>query len=76
MVDIAPWTYEWRAGRAIQEKPEAYFIPRRLDRLDKVYRTAYDALPQQELKSIYYDMPDLLKPLLPQPKGKLQVGRL
>ena len=39
-VDIAPWTYAWRADRAVQEKPEAYFIPRRLDRIDKVYRTA------------------------------------
>ena len=75
-VDIAPWTYIWRADRAIQEKPEAYFIPRRLDRIDKVYRTAFDALPEQELKSIYYDMPDLLKPLLPKPRGQLQVGLL
>ncbi len=24
-VDIAPWTYVWRADRAVQEKPEAYF---------------------------------------------------
>lgn len=75
-VDIAPWAYAWRADRAVQEKPEAYFIPRRLDRLDKVYRTAFDALPQPELKSIYYDMPELLKPLHPQPKGVLQAGLL
>lgn len=75
-IDIAPWTYEWRADRAIQEKPEAYFIPRRLDRLDNVYRTAYTALPQDQLKSIYYDMPELLKPLLPKPKGTLQAGLL
>ena len=39
-VDIAPWTYAWRADRTIQEKPEAYFIPHRLERIDKVYRTA------------------------------------
>ena len=44
-VDIAPWAYAWRADRAVQEKPEAYFIPRRLDRIDKVYRTASTALP-------------------------------
>lgn len=75
-VDIAPWAYLWRADRAVQEKPEAYFIPRRLERIDKVYRTAYAALPQSELKSIYYDMPDLLNPLLPPPKGQLQVGLL
>ena len=33
-VDIAPWTYAWRADRVVQEKPEAYFIPRRLARID------------------------------------------
>jgi hypothetical protein len=75
-VDIAPWAYSWRAGLAVQEKPEAYFIPRRLDRMDKVYRTAFATLPPQQLKSIYYDMPDLLKPLLPPPKGRLQAGLL
>ena len=75
-VDIAPWTYVWRADRAVQEKPEANFIPRRLDRMDKVYRTAFDALPEPELKSIFYDMPDLLKPLLPKPKGRLRAGLL
>ena len=31
---------------------------------------------QQELKSMYYEMPDLLKPLLPKPKGQLQAGLL
>lgn len=75
-VDIAPWAYAWRAGLAVQEKPEAYFIPRRLERIDKVYRTAFTALPQDQLKSIYYDMPDLLKPLLPTPKGRLQAALL
>ena len=75
-VDIAPWTYEWRADRAVQKQPEAYFIPRRLDRIDKVYRTAYYELPEAELKSIYYDARDLMKPLLPQPKGKLHAGML
>ena len=75
-VDIAPWAYAWRADLAVQEKPEAYFIPRRLERIDKVYRTAFTALPPQELKSIYYDMPDLLKPLPPPPKGRLQAGLL
>jgi len=75
-VDIAPWAYVWRADRAVQEKPEACFIPRRLERLDRVYRTAYAALPPEKLKSIYYDMPDLLSPLLPQPKGRLLAGLL
>ena len=75
-VDIAPWAYSWRADLAVQEKPEAYFIPRRLDRIDKVYRTARTALPPQQLKSIYYDMPDLLRPLAPPPKGRLLAGLL
>ncbi|MHB1036921.1 MAG: hypothetical protein ACYC35_22325 [Pirellulales bacterium] len=75
-VDIAPWAYVWRADRAVQEKPEAYFIPRRLERINEVYRTAFTALPQEQLKSIYYDMPDLLKPLPPPPKGRLQTGLL
>jgi hypothetical protein len=75
-VDLSPWAYAWRADRAIQEKPEAYFIPHRLERIDKVYRTAAAALPPDQLKSIYYDMPDLLTPLPPQPKGRLLAGLL
>ena len=76
-VNISPWAYTWRVDRTVQEKPEAYFIPRRLDRLDKVYRTAYAALSPDRLKSIAYEnQPDLLKPLLPQPTGRLQAGLL
>ncbi len=75
-VDIAPWSYAWRSDQTVQEKPEAYFIPRRLARIDKVYRTAITALPKDQLKSIHYDMPDLLKPLPPQPKGQLLAGLL
>ncbi|MFA6111473.1 MAG: hypothetical protein WDA75_22165, partial [Candidatus Latescibacterota bacterium] len=75
-VDLAPWTYQWRADRKVQEQPEAYLILRRLERLDRIYRTAYQALPESERKSIYYEMPDLLKPLPPPPKGRLQVGLL
>ena len=75
-VDIAPWAYAWRAGLAVQEKPEAYFIPRRLERIDKIYRTAFYEMPEKELKSIHYHMPDLLKPLPPKPKGPLLAGLL
>ncbi|MCL5096284.1 MAG: hypothetical protein M1608_01855 [Candidatus Omnitrophica bacterium] len=75
-VDIAPWAYEWRADRAVQEKPEAYFIPHRLERIDKVYRTAFHEMPEKDLKSLYYQMPDLLRPLPPVPKGRLQAGLL
>ncbi len=30
--DLSPWAYAWRADRQVQEKPERYFIPRRLAR--------------------------------------------
>ena len=73
-VDIAPWAYAWRADRTVQDKPEAYFIPRRLERIDKVYRTAYHALPKDQLKSVCYNQPDLLEPLPPKPKGQLLAG--
>src|SRR5437868_3854704 len=62
-VDLAPWAYAWRGDRDVQPQPEAYFIPRRLARIDKVYRTARAALPPDQLKSIFYDMPDVLEPL-------------
>ena len=75
-VDISPWAYSWRADRKVQEKPEACFIPRRLERLDRVYRTAIDALPPDQLKSIYYDQPDLLRRLPPAPEGGLLAGLL
>ncbi len=75
-VDLAPWTYEWRADQPVQTKPEACFIPRRLERINKVYRTAASVLPPQELKSIYYDMPDLLAKLPAPPKGTLLTGLL
>lgn len=75
-VDISPWAYAWRADRTVQERPEAAFIPRRLERMDQVYRTAFSELPQEKLKSIYYDMPDLLKPLPPKPAGRLLTGLL
>ncbi len=75
-VDISPWAYKWFSNRATQEQPEAYFIPRRLNRIDEVYRMAYYTLPEQELKSIHYQQPDVLKPLLPKPKGELQAGLL
>ena len=46
--DLSPWAYAWRADREVQEKPEAYFIPRRLKRLDKVYRTLESRLTNSE----------------------------
>ena len=75
-VDIGPWTYAWRADMPVQQRPEAYFIPRRLARIDKIYRTAATVLPPDQLKSIYYDMPDLLTPLPQAPHGRLLAGLL
>lgn len=79
-VDIAPWAYAWRSDLTVQEKPEAYFIPRRLDRIDKVYRTFLDftvtaKLPPEWIEGCYH-MKDLGKPLLPPPKGRLLAGLL
>jgi hypothetical protein len=76
-VDIAPWAYVWRADRAVQAQPEAYFIPRRLERMDKVYRTAYHAMSARELKGDYgQNVPGLLNPLLQKPNSPLQTGLL
>lgn len=75
-VDMAPWAYSYRADLAVQPQPEAYFIPRRLNRIDRVYRTAFYEMSPQDLKSRDYDMPDLLRPLPRKPKGRLQAGLL
>ncbi|MCX6359424.1 MAG: hypothetical protein NT029_06455 [Armatimonadetes bacterium] len=75
-VDLAPWTYAWRADLKAQPRPEAEFIPRRLERQDRIYRTAKDVLPPDQLKSIYYNMPDLLQRLPPKPAGALRTGLL
>ena len=61
-VDIAPWTYAWRADRAVQQEPEACIIPRRLARIDTVYRPALTQVGAAALKSEHYDMPDLITP--------------
>ncbi len=75
-VDIAPWAFLWRADVRVQKQPEAYFIPRRLERIDNIYRTAREVLPPNQLKSIHYDMPDILTPLPAKPKGRLTAGLL
>ncbi|HTQ09091.1 MAG TPA: hypothetical protein VMI31_03380, partial [Fimbriimonadaceae bacterium] len=75
-VDIAPWCYEYRSDLSVQKQPEAYFIPHRLDRLDKVYRWDSQNVPKDQLKSVAYDLPDLLKPFPPAPRWKLRTGLL
>ena len=63
--DLSPWAYVWRADRKVQEKPEAYFIPRRLDRIDRIYRPLGDLLSEREKKYIRWQA------MLPAPKGRL-----
>ena len=62
--DLSAWAYAWRADLKVQAKPEAYFIPRRLERLDKIYRndTKINAGRGTELR---------LKTMPPAPKGIL-----
>ena len=60
----------------MQEKPEAYFIPRRLERIDTVYRPAFGQVGAAALKSEHYDMPDLITALPPKPRGRLLAGLL
>ena len=75
-VDLAPWGYLYRSDLKIQSVPEAYFIPRRLKRVDEVYRTAYAALGPDQVKSPFYKQDDIANPLLPKPEGKLLTGML
>jgi hypothetical protein len=75
-VDIAPWCYIYRADAPVQRPPEAYFIPRRLDRMEKVYRKNSREHTRDELKSYYYALPDLFKPFPPTPTGALKTGLL
>ena len=37
-VELSPWAYAYRADLNVQEKPEAGFILRRLERIDRAYR--------------------------------------
>ena len=36
--ELSAWAYAYRADRNVQEKPEACFVLRRLERLDRAYR--------------------------------------
>ena len=36
--ELSAWAYAYRADPKVQDKPEAWFISRRLERLDRVYR--------------------------------------
>lgn len=75
-VDIVPWSYLWRRGEEEQTKPEAEFIPRRLERIDTVYRTALEELGPDQIGSIFYNQPDMLKELPASPEYPLLLGAL
>lgn len=76
-VDIADWSYIWRRDRRVQEYPEACFIPRRLKRQDKIYRTALDVLGPEKTESLFYKkQDDVLKKQLPEPAFPLLTGAL
>ena len=82
-VDLAPWAYAWRADRQVQEKPEAYFIPRRLAHLEKTYRKA-ETEPTIQIAPDKWSTIDQAKhvkspaqgPMTPPPKGVLHAGLL
>ncbi len=75
-VDITPWAYLWRRNDTEQTKAEAEFIPRRLERIDTVYRTALEELGENQIKSIYYHQPDMLKEFPASPRYPLLLGAL
>ena len=51
-VDISPWINVWRSDVKVQSKPESYFLPRVLDRVNNVYRRIYHEHSYEERKAI------------------------
>ncbi len=76
-VDLAPWSYIWRADRQVQETPEAYFIPRRLKRQDEVYRKIPIPVPPVPGVSHAQQIEGwIIRPMPPAPTGQLALGLL
>ena len=73
-VDLAPYTYIWRADRKIQDKPEAGFVPRRIRRQDEVYRTLLPTLGKDADSICYAHQHDTMIEQLPPAKGALLTG--
>jgi hypothetical protein len=83
--DLSPWAYAWRADRQVQEKAEAYFIPRRLANLERIYRKA-DTEPTihiqkgkdqwVKLDGVFWFVVNNEGPMTPPPKGVLHAGLL
>ena len=65
--ELSAWAYAYRGDLKIQEKPEACFVLRRLERLDRIYRPVSLWLPQDDPKS---------SRLAPAPRGMLQSALL
>ena len=84
--ELSAWAYAYRADLNVQEKPEASFVLRRLERLDQVYRPVCLWLSQESEKK---RSPGLRRPnsltratigeegaMLPPPNGILQSALL
>ena len=67
-IDLSPWAYEWRADRQVQAKPEACFVPQRLERLDKIYR---DPVVKEKMSKFLRTRATEPLPTLAPPKGRL-----
>ena len=48
--ELSAWAYAYRSDLKVQEKPEAYFVLRRLERLDRAYRPVSLLLSQGNTK--------------------------
>ncbi|MBQ9415354.1 MAG: hypothetical protein IJU20_00725 [Clostridia bacterium] len=75
-VDLSPWAYVWRRDAEVQEKPEAYFIIRRLNRQEKIYRTLLPQLGYEQAKAICYRQDDIVTEQIPSPSQPLLTGIL
>jgi hypothetical protein len=84
--ELSAWAYAYRADRSVQEKPEASFVLRRLERLDQAYRPvslliSQESEKQQAPEPVYSFYPSCKSvgeegPMLPPPAGALQSALL
>ena len=65
--ELSAWAYAYRANLPVQDKPEACFVLRRLDRLDRVYRPVNLLISQNDPQN---------RTLPPAPRGVLQSALL
>ncbi len=84
--ELSAWAYAYRADRKVQDPPEAYFVRRRLERLNQAYRPLSLLLSQQSEKKQSPNPPYSVFPscrsvgeqgaMLPPPDGVLQSALL